>query len=274
MQNKTIPLFAGSATELGAENVPVGRDRFSVQLKKTIQIPPEAYNITLELRQATLWWSVLNIKAGVNDAFRFLVSGDPSSPYDITLDPGLYDVSALNAAVNNKLINEGLASGLITITGDSATQKIILTFSAVSQRVEWVATSFFELCGFNTGQFVPAAGFTTGPYSELAPNVANFSSVSSFLIHTDLVQNGIPQGNQDHQMIADIPISVAPGSQQIYQPFNPTQININHWRGQSLNSFTVWVTDQINRSLDFNGEDFTVLIIIKYRVDEVNVTHI
>jgi hypothetical protein len=274
MQNKTIPLFAGSAPELGAQNVPVGRDRFSVQLKREIQIPPEAYNITLELRQATLWWTVLNVEAGVNDAFRFLVSGDPSSPYDITLDPGLYDVSALNAAVNNKLINEGLASGLITITGDSATQKIILTFSAAGQRVEWVANSFYELCGFTLNQFVPALGFTTGPYSELATNVANFSSVSSFLVHTDLVQNGIPQGNSEHQMIADIPISVAPGSQQIYQPFNPTQININHWRGQSLNNYRVWITDQLNRTLDFNGENFTVLIIIKYRVDEVNVSHI
>ena len=38
MQNKTIPLFAGSATELGAQNVTLGRDRFSVQLKKSIQM--------------------------------------------------------------------------------------------------------------------------------------------------------------------------------------------------------------------------------------------
>ena len=75
-------------------------------------------------------------------------------------------------------------------------------------------------------------------------------------------------------MIADIAISEAPGSQQIYQPFNPTQININHWRGQSLNNFRVWVTDQLNKSLNFNGEDFTILIVIKYRVDEVNVSHI
>lgn len=273
MQNKTIPLFAGSATELGAQNVPVGRDRFSVQLKKSIQIPPEAYNITLELRQATLWWTVLNIKAGVNDKFKFYDTSG-GSPYTITIDPGLYDVSSLNSAVNNKLINEGLASSLITISGDNATQKIILTFSAAGQRVEWIPNSFYELCGFTLNQFVPALAVTTGPYSELAPAVANFSSVSSFLIHTDLVQNGIPQGSSEHQMIADIPIGVAPGSQQIYQPFNPTQINVNHWRGQSLDSFTVWVTDQLNKPLDFNGEDFTVLIIIKYRVDEVNVSHI
>jgi len=41
-----------------------------------------------------------------------------------------------------------------------------------------------------------------------------------------------------------------------------------------LDSFTVWVTDQLNKPLDFNGEDFTVLIIIKYRVEEVNISHI
>lgn len=274
MQNKTVPIFAGSSDALGAQNVSVGRDKFTVQLKKTILFPPEAYNIRLELRQATIWWTANNIETGVNDSFRFLVSGDPSSPYDITLDSGLYDISALNSAVNNALINEGLASNLLTFSGDNATQKVILTFSAAGQRVEWVAGSFFELCGFNTGQFVPAAGFTVGAYSEAAGSVANFSDVSSFLIHTDLVRNGIPQGDQEHLMIADIPISVAPGSQQLYQPALPIEIDCPHLRGSSVSQFSVWITDQNNRGLNFNGENFTILLIIKYMVDEQNVTHI
>ncbi len=267
MQNRTIPLFVGSAAELGAINVTPGRDRFDVQFKSSVYFPTEARNITLEVNAATIWWTVLNVTAGVNDAFRFITDPGPVTT-DITIDPGLYDVSALNNAVNAALVNAGLASGLITISGDSATQKVVLTFSAADQRVEWVPTSFFELTGFTSGQFVPAAGFTTGPFSELAPNVANFSDVSNFLIHTSLLQRGIPQGDQNHQTIAVVPINVPPGSQQVFDPFNPIQLDAHQWRGQRFNQATFWITDQINRSLDFNGEDFTVTLVFKYYIDE------
>lgn len=267
MQNKTLPLFVGSAAELGATNVSAGRDRFDVQFKNSVYFPPEARNITLEVRNATIWWTVLNVEAGVNDAFRF-ITDNPLVTTDITIEPGLYDVSSLNSAVNAGLVNAGLASGLITIVGDNATQKVILVFSALDQRVEWVATSFWELTGFNNGQFVPAAGFTTGPFSESAPNVANFSDVSNFLVHTTLVQRGIPTGDQDFQMIASIPINVPPGSQQTYEPQNPVKLNTDQWRGQRFNQATFWITDQLNRSLDFNGEDFTLLVVFSYLLDE------
>ena len=267
MQNRTIPLFVGSADALGAINVSPGRDRFDVQFKHQVIFPPEAKNITLEVNSATIWWTVLNIKAGENDAFRF-ITDNPLVTTDIILEPGLYDVSSLNSGVNNQLVNAGLDSGLITITGDNATQKILLTFSALDQRVEWVPTSFFELTGFESGQFVPAAGFTTGPFSELAPNVANFSDVSNFIVHTNLVQRGIPQGDSTHQAVAIVQITVPPGSQQTFSPFNPIQLDGHQWRNQSFNQASFWITDQLNRPLDFNGEDFTVTLVFKYWVDE------
>lgn len=272
MQNRTLPMFVSSDPLLGAFNVTPGGDRFTLQFKDTLELPPESHNISLEIVQGSVWWTVFNVKLGINDAFRLIVEGDAT--YDIVVEPGLYDPSSLNAAINNALINAGLASGRITISGDNATQKVLLTLNFTGLQVEWVPTSMFELLGFTTGQLVPAGGFTTGVYSEIAPLRANFSDISSFLLHTSLVQTGIPQGNLHSQMVAQIQIKGPPGTQLNFEPFRPVKLNVDHLRGQLINQADFWVTDQLNRTLDFNGEKFTMLLVIKYYIDEQKVTHI
>lgn len=243
MQNVSIPLFVSSDSSLGAFNVSPGKDRFDIQFKNTIEIPNDAKNMTLELTQATVFWTVLNIKAGINDAFRLLVSGDPGSPYNITIPPGLYAPVDLNEAVNRELVNAGLTSGLVIITGDNSTGRILLTLTDALLRVEWVPSSFFTLVGWNSGDFVPSGGFTAAAFSELSPNIAAFSDVSSFLIHTNLVQSGIPIGNLEAQVLASVQINVPPGSQINYNPFNPIKLSVNHLIGQNINEATFYITD-------------------------------
>lgn len=272
MSNRSEPFFISADPELTI-TTSAGADQCTVQFKKEMIFPPTAQNITLECNNATIWWTVLNIKTGINDQFQIEVQGD--AVYTITIAPGIYGVSELNSAVNSLLINEGLNSGLITITGDNATQKILLSFSVAGLQVEWIAQSFFDLLGFNSGQLVPDPTFTTGDYTELAPNVANFSDISSFLLHTDLVKAGIPLGNRQSQAIANALITVPPGSLIPFQPENPIQLDVNHLRGQTINGATFWITDQLgNRGLDFNGEYFSMLLVIRYHVHNMGITHI
>lgn len=273
-QNKTIPLFVSADPTLGALNLTSGNDRFSVQFKRTIIIPDTAQNLTLECNQANIWWTVLNVELGVNDAFR-VNQEVPLVTHDVTLAPGLYDISGLNSAINSLLINEGIASGAITLTGDNSTQKVLVSFTIAGLQVEWVAGGFFDLVGFNSGQLVPAGigSFTTGAFSELAPNIANFSDISSFLVHTSLLQSGIPLGDTESQTLANPQITVPPGSLINFNPFNPIQLNVNHLRGQTINEASFWITDQLNRVIDFNGEFFTLLIVLRYSLDEAHPTH-
>lgn len=272
MQNKTIPLFVSSDPDLGAINLTPGNDRFSVQFKRTVIIPSEAQNLTLECNQAQIWWTVLNIELGVNDQFEIEEQG--VGVHIITLEPGLYDPSGLNAAINSLLINEGLASGSVTITGDNNTQKILISFSIAGLQITWSAQTFYELSGFTLAQLVPSGGFTTAAYTELAPNIANFSDVSSFLVHTSLLQSGIPVGNTESQTLANVQINVPPGSLINFAPFNPVKLDVNHLRGQNINEATFFVTDQLNRSINFNGEYFTLLVVLRYFLDEPYHGHI
>lgn len=266
MQNKTTALFVSSDTALGAFNVTSGIDRFDIQFKNTLDIPLTAKNITLQLTQATIFWTVLNISVEkANNLFRLKVDGDPGSPFDITIPDGLYGVSDLNDAINRELINEGLAGGLVLLTADNSTGRVLLTLTEVDLQVEWIVGSMFLLTGFNSGQEVPAAGFTTAAFSELAPNVANFSDVSSFLAHTTLLgASGIPIGDTEAQVLAQIQITVPPGSQINFAPFQPIKLAVPHLIGQKINEATFYLTDQLNRSVDFNEENFTFLLELKW----------
>lgn len=265
MQDQNIPLFVSADPALGAFNVTPGNDRFTVQFKRTIEIPHTARNLTLELHSAEIWWTVLNIEENINDAFRLEVDGD--QVYDIVIKPGLYDVSDLNSAVNNELINQGLVSGIVTLTENNSTGNVLLSFTIAGLQVEWTPTSFFELLGFNSGQLVPSGGFTTGAFSELSPNVANFSDVASFLVHTSLVQGGIPIGDKASQTIANVQINAPPGSLINFSPNRIIPLNVDHLKGVHLNEASFWITDQLDRSLDFNGEYFSLLVIIRYQSD-------
>ena len=266
MQNKSVPLFVSSDAALGAFNISSGIDKFDVQFRNTLEIPDEAKNLTLQLTQATIFWTVLNISVEkANNLFRLLVSGDPGSPFDITIPDGLYGVSDLNEAINRELVNEGLTSGLVTLTADNSTGRVLLTLTTTGLRVEWIVGSMFALTGFNSGQFVPSAGFTTGAFAELGPNVAAFSDVSSFLAHTTLLgASGIPIGSLNAEVMAQIQITVPPGSQINFQPQNPIKIPVPHLAGQKINEANFSITDQLNREVDFNTEDFTFLIEIKW----------
>ncbi len=267
MQNKSIPLFVSSDASLGAFNITPGIDRFSVQFKNTIEIPNNAKNITLQLTQASIFWTVKNISiAKSNNLFRFLISGDPGSPFDITIPDGLYDVNDLNEEINRQLVNQGVISGLVTLTGNNSTGRVVinLTDAAGGLRVEWVVGSMFALTGFNSGQFVPAAGFTTGLFSEEGPNVADFSDVSSFLVHTNLLHSGIPIGDKEAQVCGSVQITVPPGSLINFMPFSPIKIPVPHLAGQNINEALFYLTDQLNRQIDFNGENFNLLIEIKW----------
>ncbi len=266
MQNKTAPLFVSSDTALGAFNVTSGIDRFDVQFKNTLDIPLTAKNITLQLTQATVPWTVLNISVEkANNLFRLKVDGNPGTPFDVTIPDGLYGVNDLSDAINRELINEGLVGGLVVLTGDNSTGRVLITLTEADLQVEWIVGSMFELTGFNSGQEVPAAGFTAAAFSELGPNVANFSDVSSFLAHTTLLgASGIPIGNKEAQVMAQIQITVPPGSQINFQPQNPIKMAVPHLIGQKINEASFYMTDQLNRGVDFNQENFTFLVELKW----------
>jgi hypothetical protein len=270
-----INFLISSDPSQGALNLTKDGSRFTVKLEEAIEVPKDALNVNLSVEEATVWWTVPNIITGEND--KLYVTGptqlNPATIQTaiITIPLGLYDASGLNETVQQLLENAGfqttdgipaITKPIFTITTDDATSKIILRFEYPTVQIDFTQNNTpREILGFNSLVYGP---YPLAPQNIPAPNVAGFNTVNYFLIHSDLVQQGIRFNNNYNQTIAQVLIDVAPGSQIVSKPFNPAKSNCNRLAGSKIDRFTVWLTDDKQREVNTNNEYFTARIVIRW----------
>jgi hypothetical protein len=255
-----IPLIFSSDVSLGALNVSSDGSQFSVQLDKSISVPKNAKNVTLEVDSAAIWWTVLNIESGVNDHLRVFAGATWN---DIYIPQGLYDLNSLETALEKAVINLGLASDLFVIEGDSATQKVVIGFKTAGLQIDFTVTDSPRiLLGYNS-QFLPSS-VTTFEEHIYAESVGGFSNITNFLIHSNIAGQGIPINGIYNSTIAEVKIDAPAGSLINHEPFNPIKIPMNTLAGRNINALRFWLTSQSNKAVNTNGEVWSVRISIKY----------
>lgn len=269
-----ISLLVSSDSKQGALNKSADGSQFSLQLDGDgISLPRDAHNISVQVNKATVWWTVPNILTGVND--RMYIFGDNNvggtQLFTVQIPQGLYDVGGLNDAIHSQLeilgakttTATGLNLPLINLRGDSSTQKIVIRFNYPNVTVDFtMLDTFREILGFDSQVLGPYAG---APIDVLAENTAYFNQVNYFLIHSDLVNEGIRFNNKFNQTIAQVLIDVAPGSQIVHQPFNPSKSSATHLRNARRSNLKFWITDDQQRPVNTAGENWSAEIIIKYQ---------
>jgi hypothetical protein len=272
---KQLSFIFSSNPNNGAQSVSADGSSFSVQLNNTIALPAEAIYATLEVQSANIWWSVPNLSASLNNntlhIYSEWIADDGGVPagypnYTITIPDGLYGLTELSAAIARELVNQGLPSDLFRLTGDDSTQKTILTFGydQVTTLDFTQANTFREILGFDS-RFVPTTPKTAG-WSEYSDNVARFNQISSFLINTDLISDGIPVNNTSSGTIANVLIDVTPGSLINYAPVISVKANADQLIGKSTNFFSFRLTDQDRRAVNTNSEYWSLTVVIKYYI--------
>src|SRR5690606_30518446 len=95
----------------------------------------------------------------------------------------------LNAYLSSQFLNLGLPANLITISGDAATQRSIITFLTSGDSIDFtIVNGVREVLGFNSAVITaPSAN-----YSFFSDNVAAFNRINSFLLASNIVAQGIP----------------------------------------------------------------------------------
>lgn len=262
-----ISILASSNPAAGAKNLSANGDRFEIQFDEALQIPKDALDVNISVEESTIWWVIPNIITGVND--KFYITGpdtvDVVQNYVVTLPQGLYDDSLLNKSVLTELANQGAKqspSPLINFVPDQATQKIQIRFNYTTVIVDFTQPyTFREIIGFDANVYGP---YAIVPATILAENVAAFNQVNSFLIHSDLTNQGIRFNNTYNQSIAQVLIDVLPGSQITSQPYNPPKISAQDLVGTSRSNIRFWLTDDQNRGVNTNTEYWTARIVIRY----------
>ena len=251
-------------------NVSQSGGQFTVQLNESIQLPKGAVSASMACIQANIWNTIPNISPELgNDKFTFttLNAANPGT-YALTIPKGLYSLSALNAYLATQFTNLGLPSNLITLSGDDATQKSVLTFleasGALADHVDFtIANSVRTILGFDA-RISPAAAQIAG-YSDFGDDVAAFNQTNSFLIQSNIVPGGIPLNANSPQIVASVPITVKSGQQIVYQPDNPIWFDAMALRqGRQNISFSL-----LNESLvpqDTNNEQYSLVLQLKYHI--------
>tara|TARA_R110001592_G_scaffold18464_3_gene76520 strand:- start:2139 stop:2975 length:837 start_codon:yes stop_codon:yes gene_type:complete len=267
-----ISLIVNSNPADGAKNLSADGSTFQVSYEDGgLQIPADALNTTISVQTANIWFSTPNIFTGKND--KMYVTGDNTSGvltnFVLTIPRGLYDLPLLNNAIQLQLENQQAKtnpSPLISISADEATAKVNLRFNYANVQVDFRPTDTFrDILGFNSGLLSVA----TAPQTIPAQNVAKFNTINSYLIHSDLVNNGIRYNNIYNQTIGEVLIDVAPQEQINSQPFNPATSDASDLRGVKRNNVSFWLTDENNKLIDTNTEYWGARILIRY--DEVKV---
>ena len=78
------------------------------------------------------------------------------------------------------------------------------------------------------------------------------------------MSNGIPVNAFGQNIIANIPITSKPGSQIVYQPYNPTKVNCSELVDMPIGSFNVYLSDEKGTLLDNFGDEYSFIMTIKY----------
>jgi hypothetical protein len=84
------------------------------------------------------------------------------------------------------------------------------------------------------------------------------------LIRSNLVSQGIPVNSIGQGIIAQVPITVPPGSQINYSPFNPIPVDASELIGIGKNTFSFSLCDQNLRATPTAGETWNFVVVLNY----------
>ena len=257
----------------GALNRSPDGSTFSVQLDSPIQVPRNAVNATIEVTSAEIWWTIPNISARLGNNLLYLYSEAPAGvpvTATITIQDGLYSVEGLAASISTELATLGLPTNLISLGGDDATQKAIITYNNGGFRTYLDFTqpnTFRGILGFDSRVSPALADQSTDGYPDFGDSVAEFNTISSFLINSDLVSAGIPLNSINGGVLSKVDIGSTPTGRLItFRPYIPSVVSASELIGSGKNAFSFRLTDQRRNLVDTNSEYYSFELHLKWYI--------
>jgi hypothetical protein len=255
---ETIAVLYLNSANSTSKDLSKGRAFFV--MNPVMEIPRDV-KIKVAVQQFSFTNFFVNISAAlVNNKFYYTNDALTPDKYTVTIPDGSYNVSDLSDAVNVGVINNGHTDGLITLTPDFSTNKVIFSISAAGWQLYFKAGTSYVLLGTTLNQKIPAAGLTTGAYSELAPGVGTFNSITQLYLHSSLTNSSVFSGVKS-DVIASITPTASIGSVQNTETYNLVWIPSDFLNGSILNSINLYVTDQNGNPVNLSDDYGTTILI-------------
>lgn len=216
-------------------------------------------NYELAMLSLETYYSLYNIQT-TNNNFRY--STDSGATWNlIEITPGAYGLTALNNEVQRLMKAAGHWDSAgeeyyITIRPNTNTLRTVLEITNTDYRVDFQDSS-------NPGNFRAILGFSEAiyfePYQE-SQVTANIQPVNSIRVNCSDVQGSYNNTRESRCIHSFFPTS-APGSKIVENPFLKVYQPLTPYIG--MNSITIWLTDQNDQSISFNGETISVNLHIR-----------
>ena len=239
---------------------------FQLELQKPLMLPSNAQNVHVSVLDAQIWYTVPNIILNKNDHFYITAPGTDNMvrSYTLVVKQGLYSQQDLSLALTRDMINQGIMPGVLELSADPATNRSVLIFNHMSVSVDFThSMSMYQLLGYNPQIYGP---FLSVPHALLGDYTAEYNTVNTLLLHSDLVANGIMTNNTYTQCVAVVPINAVPNSQILYSPFHPARISTPELAGARKDVIKFWLTNENLELVNTGSEAYSLRILLHYQI--------
>jgi len=272
-----------SAVENGAMNKSSDGSSFELQFTRPLFLPSNAYNAKLEVIQANIWNKSPNISQALgNNTFTLK---DDGGTFTVMLDDGLYDLESLYDSIALKLDNhpppnrpKHPVSDYFTFSGNNSLGKVIITFLdkdlTANPEILWSQSTVRTVLGFEEDSPTrPTTTLYTNIQTDehnsslVAPNPAKFNSYNSFVLHSDLVSEGIQINNTYDNIISQIQITSNVGEIENFRANDKNMFSIvNNLIGSQNQRYRArfYLTSELGIPLDTKGENYDFVILLSW----------
>lgn len=263
----------------GATKVTEKGDEFIVDMNTYFELPAKARNVKLSMTRADIVYSTPNITVA-NNRLRIIAPDNSVAQvirtYDVEVPPGTYDFFSLKDIILSFLaappdnIPPAKSNPLPVISLDAAlaTGKVILTlnYSTVVVDFNHFPNNFAVALGFLPTDVIqfPVIGPPSGVYVVESPNRALFDTIRAYLIHTDLVGDGVTVNGFNEQILSFVSITGDPGQAFTFEPQHPSTSRGDHLIGTRRSTIRCWITDERNQSIDMLSDPWSFNLRIEY----------
>ena len=213
--------------------------------KNPIQLDPSR-NYKLGLLSFSVFNNIQNIIEGENT---LKYSDDNGTTWKTkTIQPGSYEISQLNNALNIK--TEDIFN--IEFKPNISINRVELKLTTNYQVDFTTNNNFREILGFNSEIY------TTSTTAQHKANIEN--NVTEILIKCNIITGGY-LNNQVEQILYSLPAySIPIGFKLIKEPNKPVYLPLNT---HTINNITLDITDQSGNLLNFGGEEISIRLHLK-----------
>ena len=230
------------------------------------------------MNSASIWYTSANISKSLynNATFSFTYTyqniHNDTVVQTVTVDlpDGLYslqDVYDQLALMCDLQLTTTVFEKLFAFTSFFSIQKVAIQFLANNLQINWDLSTVRTLLGFDVNQDAWPGQSINNPITDIAGKsvqankVGNFSALTSYYIHSSLVNNGLSVNGSYRNILGEVPITVTPGELLNYKALAPAiAFNANELIGTTWTTLQFWISSQTDAILNMNGESFSFSI--------------